>query len=391
VKVLLVNDYGVLAGGAERVTIALRDGLRARGHDARLFASTASPLPLPNLADYTCHGSNGLARPLLQVSNPFAVRALRRAIEDFRPDVLHVRMFLTQLSPGILPLLAGIPALLHVGNHQTICPVNSRVLPDGSRCTNRPGIACHTAGCVSLAGLARTILQLRAWERGRGVFRLIVANSRALAETLSENGVPVDVVIPNGTDLTPVRGAMAAVPTIAYAGRLVPLKGVDTLLHAMAIIVRQVPGTRLLLAGDGPDRARIERLCRELGLASSVTMLGHLERPRLDEAVGGAWVQAVPSRYLEPFANTVAEAMMRGVAVVATATGGTPEIVRDRVTGYLVPPADPEALAQRIVDVLSDRDAAAVMGAAARDIAIREMTVDRMLDRFEAAYARLLA
>jgi glycosyltransferase involved in cell wall biosynthesis len=203
--------------------------------------------------------------------------------------------------------------------------------------------------------------------------------------------VPVDVVIPNGTDLTPVRGAMAAVPTIAYAGRLVPLKGVDTLLHAMAIIVRQVPGTRLLLAGDGPDRARIERLCRELGLASSVTMLGHLERPRLDEAVGGAWVQAVPSRYLEPFANTVAEAMMRGVAVVATATGGTPEIVRDRVTGYLVPPADPEALAQRIVDVLSDRDAAAVMGAAARDIAIREMTVDRMLDRFEAAYARLLA
>ncbi len=56
-KVLIVHDYGTLHGGAEHMAATLRDGLRARGHDARLFASTAQPLPLDNIADYTCRGS----------------------------------------------------------------------------------------------------------------------------------------------------------------------------------------------------------------------------------------------------------------------------------------------------------------------------------------------
>ena len=138
-KILLVNDYGVLAGGAERITIDLRDGLRARGYDARLLASTASPFALPGQADFTCLGTNGLGRGVLQVWNPWAVSRLRRVLAEFQPDVVHVRMFLTQMSPGILPLLARVPSLLHVGNHQTICPLNTRVLRDESRCGVRAG------------------------------------------------------------------------------------------------------------------------------------------------------------------------------------------------------------------------------------------------------------
>ena len=324
VKILLIHDYGVLAGGAERVTVEIRDGMRTRGHDARLFASTAQPFSLPNQADYTCFGTNAWPQRLLQVSNPSAVKGLRRVLREFQPDVAHVRMFLTQLSPGILPLLERIPTFLHVGNHQTICPINTRILPDESVCTFRAGVACYKQGCVSGFGLARTIVQLRSWRRKRGVFRMIVANSHALARTLRENDVPVRAVIWNGTRVVCQRPPLAEPPLVAYAGRLVPQKGVDVLLRAMPIVARRVPAARLLVAGEGPDRPRLESIMDALSLREHVIMAGHIARPQLDERLSAAWVQAVPSRYPEPFANVIAEAMMRGTALVTTATGGSP-------------------------------------------------------------------
>lgn len=388
-RILLVNDYGTAAGGAERVTHELRSALRARGHDARLLASTASPVPLPVDAEYPCYGTNGWARPFLQVLNPSATRALRRALAAFQPDLVHVRMFLTQLSPAILPLLAGRPALLHVGNQQITCPLNTKILPDGSPCGHRAGRACHRAGCVSLAGLARTTCQLRQWRRWRGVFRSIVANSHALAGALEAGGVPVDEVAHNGTRLVPPRPPLGDPPTIACAGRVTAVKGVDDLISAMPAIIAQVPGARLLVAGDGPERARIERQIAATGLQPHVTMLGHLARLALDERLAQAWVHVTPSRYPEPFANTTLEAMARGTAVVGTAVGGTPEAVDDGVTGFLVPPGDPARLATALVRLLRDRPLAEQMGAAGRARVLRQFTVDHMVDRFERVYARI--
>ena len=389
-RVLIVNDYGVLSGGAERVTVDLRDGLRARGHDVRIFASRAQPLALPNEADYTCFGHDGWPRRLLQVANPTAPARLRRVLAEFRPDVVHVRMFLNQLSPRILPTVAGVPALLHVGNYQTICPINTRTLPDGRICAHRAGAACYREGCVSALGLARTVVQLGSWRRHAGAFRLIVANSHALAQTLQANGVAVGRVIWNGTRPRPARPPLRDPPTVAFAGRLVAKKGADVLLRAMAQVVRRLPDARLLIIGEGEERARLERLITEQALGEHVTTTGHLAGPALDTRLGAAWVQVLPSRYPEPLANAVLEAMMRGTAVVGTAIGGTPEVVRDGVTGFLVPMDDAAALADRLLRLLSDRDMAERFGEAARHAAIAELTLDRMVTRFEDVYADLL-
>jgi glycosyltransferase involved in cell wall biosynthesis len=389
-KVLLVHDYGGLAGGAERITADLRDGLRARGHDVRLFASTAQSLSLPNEADYTCYGTNGWPQRLLQVANPFAEWALRRVLSGFQPDVVHVRMFLTQLSTRILPVLAKVPALLHLGGYHTICPLSTRILPDESECTFRAGIECYRQRCVSPLGLARTVLQLGSWRRRRGVFRRIVANSHALARTLQANDVEVSEVIPNGTRVIAARPPLGDAQTIACVGRLVERKGVDVLLDAMRIVVGRFPGARLLIAGDGPDRARIEGLVRSMSLAGHVTVCGHIAHPQLDEQLAPAWVQAMPSRYAEPSANVVVEAMMRGTAVVATNLGGTPEMVREGETGFLVQPANAAQLADRLLLLLGDRLLSERLGAAGRKLALAELTTDRMLDRFESTYMEIL-
>lgn len=390
-RILFLHDYGVLSGGAERITIDLRDGMRARGHDAWLFASTATPIPLDRVADFTCFGTNAWPQRVLQVANPFAVARLRTVLRELRPDLVHVRMFLTQLSPWVLPLLARVPALLHVGGLHTICPISTRILPDGSPCRFRAGAACYREGCVSAAGLVRTVVQLGSWRRHARVFGRIVANSDALAAALRDNGVPVSTVIRNGTAVVPPRPPLGGAPTVAFAGRLVAQKGVDLLLDAMLRVCRELPAARLVIAGDGPDRGRITRAIQDRALGQVVTLHGHLAQPALDALLRTAWVQAVPSRSPEPSSNVIAEAMMRGTAVVGVRAGGTPAMVRDGVTGLLAPLDDAESLAAHLLAVLRDREAAERMGAAGRDVALAEMTTDRMLDRFEEVYQDLAA
>jgi len=112
-KILLINDYGTATGGAELMLLGLREGLRRQGHDARLFASSARPGPGPSSADYECVGRTTRFRTLLQTANPWAYRRLRRVLAEFRPDVVHAHIFLTQLSPLILPLLRDVPSIYH--------------------------------------------------------------------------------------------------------------------------------------------------------------------------------------------------------------------------------------------------------------------------------------
>lgn len=386
-KVLIVNDYGTLGGGAEHMSIALRDGLRRRGHDARLFASDARHADLPNVADDVCFGSESPVRRLLQVANPWAVGRLRSVLSAFRPDVVHVRMFLSQLSPLILPLLYGRPSLLHVVNYQTICPVNTKVLADGSACHHRAGMVCHREGCVSLAGVVRTSVQLGLWRRWRDAFDVIVANSDATRRRLRAEGIEVTETIRNGVPVRPARPRLSSPPTAAFAGRLVAKKGVDVLVRAMARVSERLPEARLLIAGDGPARHDIERLIVRCGVERQVTLLGHRPRAEMEALLAGAWVQAVPSVWEEPFGLVAAEAMMRGTAVVATRAGGLAEQVRDGETGCLVPLGDVDALAGALLTILSDAALAEAMGASGRTIALAELREDLAVDRFVHVYA----
>lgn len=388
-RVLLVHDYGTAAGGAERITLDLREGLRARGHDARLFASTARDFPMADEADYHCHGSAGWQRRLLQVANPWASARLREVLPEFRPDVVHVRMFLTQLSPLILQPLAGVPTLWHTGSYHAICPLNTRLLPDERPCTYRAGVACLGQGCVSVPGMVRTLVQQRSWHRGRGAFRMVVANSHDLARQMRENAIDVHRVIWNGTHAVPGRAGLSDVPVVSFSSRLAPRKGADVLLRAMAIVAGRIPTARTIIAGEGPERARLEQLARELKIDHAVEFCGHLVRPALDDKLHPAWVHTVPSRLMEPFTNSLCEAMMRGVAVVASDGGGTPEVLQDGASGFVVRPGDAGHLAERLLQLLGDRAVAMRMGREARRFALANLTTERMIDQFEDAYSAL--
>lgn len=389
-RVLLVNDHATALGGAEAQMLMLRDALRGRGHDARLFASSAGA-PVPAAADELCLGTTSWLRTPLQVANPSARRRLREVIGDLRPDVVHVRMFLTQLSPLILPLLRDVPSILHVAWYRPICPRGTKLLPDGRDCAHRAGAACLREGCLGVRAWPAMMAQLALLRRGLPAFSRVITLSEPIRARLVADGMAVDAVVRNGVLDRGARPALAEPPVVAFAGRLVVEKGADVLLRAFAQVREAVPEARLVVAGDGPERGRLASLADELGVAGAVSFAGVLDGVELERRLASAWVQALPGRWVEPFGNVAAEALMRGTAVVATAPGGAVELVGESGAGEVVARGDAEALAAALVARLRDRDRCEAEGARGRAWALEHLRHDVHVAAIERLYEEVCA
>lgn len=166
-------------------------------------------------------------------------------------------------------------------------------------------------------------------------------------------------------------------PTVIAVGRMVRQKGFDTLLQAWALHGidhgRIDHGARLVLVGDGPRQAALRRLCQQLGLESSVLFAGRVPRDRVPDLLRQADVFALPVRTRlvglnpEGLGLSFLEAAASGLPVIVGRSGGAPETVIDGRTGYVVEPDDPQAVADRIDQLLADPARARAMGAAGRD------------------------
>jgi glycosyltransferase involved in cell wall biosynthesis len=389
-KVLLVTDYAAHSGGAELAISILRDGLRELGHDARVFGSTALRERGGFFADYECLGTTSRWRTLLQSGNLWAAAQIRRALDDFKPDVVHVSMFLTQLSPLILPALRDVPSLYHAHWHRAICPTGLKLLPDGNVCHDRWGAICHHRGCIPLRDFPPLMVQMKLWERWRETFDLTVAVCGAVRDRLVADGMGPVTVIPNGIPAGPARPPLTGAPTVAFAGRFTPEKGIDLLVRAFARAKRECPEARLRLLGTGPQWEAIAQLVRDLDLMSDVWMPGYVEHEAAQLELAGAWVQVLPSRWEEPFPLAGLETMMRGTALVGSRMGGLPEMIRPGETGLLFPRDDEEALADALIAVCRDHALAERMGCAARRVALEQYTDATYVQRFVETYEQLL-
>lgn len=382
-RILQIYDLSGGNDGPGHQMARLRTGLESRGHEVRLFSSRVQAAPGPR-SDYEAFGTeHPKGQAVTQALNPSARRVLRRAVDEFRPDVVHVRQFLWQLSPLILPVLRDVPTVYHVCHYKAVCPVATKLLPDGSPCRVAAGRACLDQGCVTVRTWPMVMLQLRLFRRWQGVFDRWLALSHAMARRLAGEGIAPVTVVHNAVRPRPGRIARAPTPTAAYAGRLAPAKGVDVLIRALSLVVRSVPEAHLLVAGRGPEEQRLRALTSDLGLGDHVTFTGHLDRAEMERRLESAWVQVVPSLWEEPFGNVVTEAMVRGVAVIGSDVGGIPEILRDGIDGRLVPPGDVGALARSLGQVLSEPERADAWGAAGRERALGEFGEDRLTDRIE--------
>jgi glycosyltransferase involved in cell wall biosynthesis len=233
----------------------------------------------------------------------------------------------------------------------------------------------------------------RSFERAaaRACARLIVVSDDERRAGLEAGvGRPEQYrVILNGVDLDRFAAPRQPIPgRILALGRLSPQKRPDLAVEAFARVHERLPQSELLLAGRGPEEARVRELATRLGVEGAVRILG----PREDvaELLATASCLVLSSDY-EGCPLSVLEAMAAGVPVVATRVGGLPELIDHGRTGLLVDPGRPEALAEGIVSLLSDPETAVEVGLAARDEARTRFSRERMVSAIEGVYDELPA
>ena len=196
-------------------------------------------------------------------------------------------------------------------------------------------------------------------------------------------------VIPNALPAPAANGHSSPGPVVLLLGRLVPQKGFDLAIDAFAEVLATLPAARLVVAGDGPERASLEARARAAGLDRAVDFRGWVRPEEVPGLIGATAVVAMPSRF-EPYGLVALQAAQAGRPVVAARVGGLPEIVADGETGLLVEPEDVPALAAALLRLLRAPQEAAALGAEAARRARTGDPWNAHVSAYEAVYERVV-
>jgi glycosyltransferase involved in cell wall biosynthesis len=225
----------------------------------------------------------------------------------------------------------------------------------------------------------------------------VVCNSRAVADLLSQRGLPRHklTVIPNGLSKEAFAEAMPALPHIPGVLRVGliarmndPVKNHAVLLRAAARLKEKFPTAEYLFVGDGHLRHGLEQMAWKLGLADRVRFMG--ERHDIPAILAAMDISVVAS-LSESLSNVILESMAAAKPVVATPVGGNPELVRDGETGVLVPPNDENKLAEALAFLLAQPSLREELGRKAQSVARAQFGMERVRDQYEQLYAALVA
>lgn len=174
--------------------------------------------------------------------------------------------------------------------------------------------------------------------------------------------------------------------TLIHISNFRPVKRVLDVIETFHRVLQQLP-CRLLLVGDGPDRAKVEKRCRELGICDSITFIGNL--PLVEEVLVGADLFLLPSD-AESFGLSALEALACQVPVIGAAAGGLPEVVTHGETGFLLPVGDVDGMARAALELLTDKERHREFGERARQQVLERFSQDVVVEQYREIYRGVL-
>jgi glycosyltransferase involved in cell wall biosynthesis len=294
------------------------------------------------------------------------VLRLRALLKEIRPDVLHTYLLHGNILGRLIGRLVGVPVI--IGSERTI-----------GQARKWGRLATRLTNPLTDAVEVNSEIGGRAIERDLGV------PSEKIELVRSGLDLSVFSSANRRDELRSEFGVTADQHLIVYMGRLRTVKGVEFGIRAFATALEQLPNIRMVLTGEGDQRNFLSSLVSKLGISEQVEFLG--VRNDVPELLGAADSVLMPS-LTEGFPRTAIEAMAAGKPVIATNVGGTPEAIIDDETGILVPARDSDALASAIVRLVGDSDLQARLGAAGRERAAQNYSVDKYVSRLDEMYRR---
>ena len=353
--------------GGEVHLASLASGMQTRGHDVTCVVRPGSEMErvLPDL------GLNVCVLPLLDWFDLSSVAQLSRLLRGLKCDILHSHLPRDYFLSAVSTL--GSP-VVNVGTRHQLHPLSHAFLkrPFLNRFSEFIAVS-EAVGAGLLEGAMADASHLSVVHHGLEKTQNALMGMGTLRRLRMKLGVLPDV------------------PLVGFVGRLCPTKGVDTLIKAAGILKKRWPLLKIVLVGDETKgtgyRTHLEKLIRSLAVEDIVIFAGYLPEARKISQVFD--IQVVPS-VAEPFGLVTLEAMAAGVPVVVTNSGGSPEIVRDGVEGFLFGPGNEEALARKLESLLDSPGLRQEMGQRGLQRIAESFSMPRMLDCTEGVYRRAL-
>jgi glycosyltransferase involved in cell wall biosynthesis len=384
VKVLRVIARLNVGGPALHVAY-LTAGLADHGYDTTLVAGTVgrgeeSMAFIADAKGVRIEVIDELARSISPLRDARAVWKLAQLIRRERPTILHTHTAKAGAVGRVAALLAGRarpPIVVHTFHGHVLRGYFNRVATFGFRTLER------------LLAYATTRLIAVSPEVRDDLVRLHVAPASKFA--VIRLGIELDQRVGGDaagrTETRRLLGLAGDPFVVGWVGRMTAVKRTDLVVEVLRELVGRGVDARLLLVGDGPDRDHLERYAHELGVIKRCLFLGYQEEvARFYDAIDALLLPSVN----EGTPVSVIEALAAERPAVATRVGGTPDVIRDGVDGFLVDSADPGELAERLAELARDPGRRAEMGAAGRSRVLERYAVDRLVDDVDALYRELL-
>lgn len=366
-RVLIVNKFLYPNGGSETYIFEIGKMLKRMGHEVEYFGMEHEGRIVGNRAEsYTSdmdfHGS-GPARflyPFRIVYSAEAARKIRKVLEDFRPDSVHVNNFNFQLTPSILYEVRRfekrsgrrIRIVFTAHDYQLVCPNHLMQRADGTlcgECLKGSAWNCAKYGCIHGSKAKSLLGSLEGWLyrrlRAYRMFDAVICPSHFMKSRLDSHPdlKGKTVVMHNFVD--PKEGkAVEKEDYVLYFGRYCEEKGTDVLLE----VCRKLPEIRFVFAGGGPLEDRVNAV-------KNVENRGFLSGEELIRTIAAARLFVFPSRWYENCPFAVMESQIYGTPVLASDLGGTPELIREGETGELYAGEDGDALKEKLLRLWQDK------------------------------------
>jgi glycosyltransferase involved in cell wall biosynthesis len=413
-KVLVINKYHFVSGGAERYFLSIMEAFRKRGIEPIPFSiNYPKTLPTPYQKYFiepvvkdgeakiinqnpTIAEKVALARQAIY--NDRAFEAVQRICREEKPDVAYLLNFNNHISPSAIDACTqlGVPAIMRMSDFNLTCASNMYYRNDHPCTDCKKGMHHAVLNRCVHGSLAKSLVSVfsMAYHRWSGVYKKVsafVAPSHFMKRELVELGFPEKIVHQVNTFAQPQgKGEPDREELyILYVGRFARYKGADTALEAFARIESQNPGVTFRFMGDegDEDARRVKEKARVLGCKNVQFLPFERDKKKLLEAIKRCLFMVLPFENYENLPNALLESFSCGKAVVSTRLGTVPDVVKEGEYGLLYDYGNIQEFSEKIQWMIRNEEARDLMGSKAYAAILNEYSeeqhVDKVLSLFE--------
>lgn len=401
-KILMVNKFHYLKGGSEKYYFELANLLKEKGHQVAFFSMQDEKNVKTGEKEYFVEkidlNTGSKLKALDIIYSKKNKEKMLEALKEFKPDIVHVNNFQRQLSESIIQAANEnkIPVVYTAHDVQAICPAITML--DSNKeicelCKKGKYFNCAKKKCIKDSSLKSILGAIEGkYYRIKGVYntkiKYIITPSEFYKQKLIEDGIKENKIqaIHNFIDIDQYNFQVEDEGYALYLGRLSKEKGILNLIEAFCNLKNE----KLYIAGDGPEREKIEKIIEDKHLENNIKLLGYLNQDKVKEYLRKARFIVVPSIWYENCPYSILETQAIGKPVVGANIAGIPELVKNKVNGLTYKYDSVKELEEKMKILFKDKLLAEKYGKKAKEIAIKEYDKEIYYNKIIEIYKKAL-